>query len=215
MRPLALNGSQRGSHRHGVKRWGRAMPRVNGRLVAMFLTVAVPCEARASESTARTDSASAGLAFYAGAGVLGSPGAVGSDVAFGLRMRAASHLALNLDTAYGLVAASGVAQDRWWAIPAIAAVAPLGSTTLDVGAGMGVGTTSGYASWSAYAAAPLEPTWHHTVPAAQLHVSFSIPLEHIDLMARAQAGTLLGVAKLAPADGTWLGLTLGIQARVL
>ena len=195
------------------------MPRVNGRFVALFLTVALPCVAHANGADVMTDTSadpgSKGLALYAGAGVLGSPGSVGTDVALGLRLRAATHLALNLDTAYGLVGATGVAQDRWWAIPAIAAVASLGSTTLDVGAGMGVGTTSGYASWSAYGAAPFTPTWHHTVPSAQLHAALSFPLGPVDAMARAQAGTLLGVAGLAPANGTWLGITLGIQARIL
>jgi hypothetical protein len=65
-------------------------------------------------------------------------------------------------------------------------------------------------------AGPFDPTWHHTVPAAQIHTSLTAPFtSQVDLMARAQAGTLLGVPHLAVGDGTWLGITVGIQARLL
>src|SRR6185312_14382354 len=169
----------------------------------------------ASETVELADRASDGLSVYAGAGALGSPGTFGSDVALGLRLRAAPHVALDLDTAYGLVGSAGVAQDRWWAIPGVAAVLPLGDATLDLGAGVGVGTTSGYDSWAAYEAAPFEPEWHHTVAAGQVHLALTIPLGcGVDAMARAQAGTLLGVARLPAADGAWFGLTLGVQVRV-
>jgi len=195
------------------------MLRVTGCLVSILVLVAFPllAHARNIETNGElADSASSGLAVYVGAGALGSPGTFGSDVALGLRLRAAPHVALELDTAYGLVGSSGVAQDRWWAIPGVAAVLPLGNATLDLGAGMGVGTTSGYESWTAYEAAPFEPTSHHTVVAGQLHAALTLPISHqFDALMRVQAGRLLDGLSLSAADGTWLGLTLGVQARIL
>ncbi len=156
------------------------------------------------------------LDLLAAPGYLGSPTGCGGDVTLALRAGLFSHLAASLDLGYGLLGTRTEAQDRWWAIPSIAVVIPVGRATFDLGAGAGLGTASGYDSWSAYAALPFGPSWHVTTLAAQAHVLGSIPLtRQAGVFARLDAGSLFGVAGRPAADVSWYGLAVGVRARLL
>jgi hypothetical protein len=157
------------------------------------------------------------LSFLIGAGSLDSPGAAGGALWTGLRLALGRHLAVSTDLGYGLVGAAPSAQDRWWLIPALAAVIPLGPVRVDIGAGAGVGTSSGYPTWSKYLDAPFAPIWHDTVPIVRAHASAALPLEpNLDVFARAEVASLLNAG---PHDGTvdtlWVALWVGVQVGVL
>ena len=157
------------------------------------------------------------LGLFAGAGYLGSPGAEGGAFLAGLRLGVDRHFAASLDLGYGLLSAAPTTQDRWWLIPAASLVIPVGKVRFDVGAGAGVGTSSGYVSWSDYAARPFTPVWHYTVPAVRGHVTAAMELTpSLEVFARADVASLLTVASQAQAtDTTWFALWLGVQPRLL
>jgi hypothetical protein len=118
---------------------------------------------------------------------------------------------------YGLLTAPPTVQDRWWVMPAVAWVIPAGPVRLDLGAGAGVGTSSGYVSWSDYAARPFTPVWHFTVPAARAHLTAAVAVTpHLDLFARADVASLVFVGSPSGAmDTTWFALWIGVQPRLL
>jgi hypothetical protein len=153
------------------------------------------------------------LGLLAAAGYLGSPGAEGGAFLTGLRLGVDRHFAASLDLGYGLLRAPPSTQDRWWVIPAASLVIPAGKVRFDLGAGAGVGTSSGYVSWSDYAAKPFTPVWHYTVPAARAHLLAAIDLTPgLEVFARADVASLLAVPSQAGAtDTTWFALWLGVQ----
>jgi len=157
------------------------------------------------------------LGVFGGAGYLGSPGTEGTAVWGGLRLGLARHLAASVDVGYGLVGANVGMQDRWWAMPSVAGVLDVKRVRLELGAGGGVGTSSGYVSWPAYAAGPFAPVWHYTVPAVRAYLSATTPVrEGIDVLIRTEAATLILPGTHGPAsDVTWFALWLGVQSRLL
>lgn len=147
-------------------------------------------------------------------------GAYGACLGTGLRLRPADHFAASLDLGYGLAGTSPGMQDRWWIFPSAAGVLGWGRLRLDLGAGFGAATSSGYVSAPAYAAAPFTPVWHFTVPAARLHAAAAWQVRPtLDLYARLEGVSLLLTgAPQADAELTntlWLGLWLGVQYRLL
>ena len=102
-------------------------------------------------------------------------------------------------------------------IPTAALVIPVGAVRLDLGAGAGVGTSSGYVSWSAYAAGPFAPVWHYTVPAARAHAGAAIDVGNgVDLFVRLDLASLPFVGSQAAfGDTTWLALWFGAEPRLL
>jgi hypothetical protein len=151
------------------------------------------------------------FAFFAGATYLESAGTSGGALSAGVRLSLGSHLAASADLGYGLLGAPVGIDDRWWLIPSIAWVVPLGGASLDLGAGLGVGTVSGYASWSDYLAAPFTPVWHTTSPATRLHLGVAVPFTRkVDLFARMEAASLLASGTAAK-DDVWGGFWVGFQ----
>jgi len=160
------------------------------------------------------------LGLQAGVVGLASPGAYGSALGAGLRLRIGSHFAASVDLGYGLAGASPGLQDRWWLFPAVAGIIPAGRLRFDLGAGFGVATSSGYVSWAGYEAAPFGPIWHFTVPAVRAHLAAALPIAHwLDLFARLEVVSLLLVGPPHPdaelMDTLWIGLWLGVQYRLL
>jgi hypothetical protein len=184
--------------------------------LAAGLTLSGFAEAAESAPTSRDAPHSTALSVFAATDYLASPGAHGGAFSFGARLGVGDHFAGGLDLGYGLLDANDGAQDRWWVLPTIALVLPTGPATIDLGAGLGVGTASGYASWSGYLAAPFTPAWHYTVPAARLHLDVAFPCSRgLDVFLRAEAATLLGVQGASAEDSVWTGLSIGVRARVL
>src|SRR5689334_7879840 len=113
------------------------------------------------------------VSVYAGLGGLGGEPGAGLALEGGVRLRAGEHFAATFDLGYGVLGRARV-QDRWWLAPALAFTATLGPVQLDAGAGLGLGASSGYASWRAYADAPFDPDWaFQLVPMARAHVTAS------------------------------------------
>jgi hypothetical protein len=160
------------------------------------------------------------LGVFEDVGYLGSPGAWGSAFGAGLRLRLVEHFAASADLGYGLLSEAPAVQDRWWVIPSLAVVIPVRAVRFDVGVGAGVGTASGYTSWSAYMAAPFTPTWHATVPAVRGHAVASIPLTRsLGVFARVDVASLLFTgldgAHAGATDTSWVALSLGFEHRLL
>lgn len=113
------------------------------------------------------------VGLFAGVGALGSPGATGGAFLAGLRLGVGKHFAASVDLGYGLLTAPPTIQDRWWLMPSAALVIPAGSVRLDLGVGAGVGTSSGYLSWSDYDARPFTPSG--TTPSPPYELTSSRP----------------------------------------
>jgi hypothetical protein len=161
------------------------------------------------------------LAAFVSAGYLGSASTYGAAIDTGLRLELGTHLAASLDFGYGLVGASvPTMQDRWWLIPSLAVVVPVGGLRIDLGAGLGVGTSSGYAHASDYFDAPFVPRWHYTVPAVRAHaIAAHAVSRKVDVFLRADFASLVATGPLSGhasfGDTTWFGLYLGLQHGVL
>jgi len=167
------------------------------------------------------------LGLSVGLGYLGSAGMNGGALSLGLRYAPIRLVALSFDLGYGVLAAPPGVQDRWWLMPAVALVLPLGPVRLDVGAGLGLGASSGYRSWAAYVAGPFDPVWaFQLVPAARGHVSAALPLSRCcDGFARAELGGLIlsgsSIGSRVGGDGRtlgdrlWFQLALGVHFRLL
>jgi hypothetical protein len=193
-------------------------------LISVVLTTLAPRAHAEEQPLSSASSASAAhperLSLFAAAGYLGSPGASGGAFSSGLRLRLGAHFAGSFDVGYGILDTFAGTQDRWWAMPAIAFVVPAGPVRLDLGLGGGVGTSSGYASWSAYTAAPFTPTWHATVPAARAHAIASIPITRdTDAFLRADVATLVlagsGSSHTGAEDSLWVALWVGLSSRLM
>ena len=186
-------------------------------LRATALSAALACSALYPAAAAAEDWApDRSLGVFAGVGYLASPGTSGGAFWMGGRLGLGAHFAAGFDVGYGLLNAYPAVQDRWWVMPSAALVIPTGRLRWDIGGGFGVGTSSGYDSWSAYRAAPFGPVWHYTVPAARVHITAAFDLTHSwNVFARADAGTVfIGSAHDGAIDTTWGGLWLGVESRL-
>ena len=189
-------------------------------IVAFAVVLAANAEttARADESVEpRATPAPHSAALFAGLGALGSPGTVGAAFLTGLRLGVGEHFAASLDLGYGLLTAPPTVQDRWWLIPSAALVLPAGSLRFDLGAGAGVGTSSGYVSWSDYDARPFTPVWHYTVPAVRAHATMATQVARdLEVFARVDVASLVSVGSPTGAmDTTWVALWLGVEPSLL
>ncbi len=193
-------------------------------LLALASLGVAPRTAECAEPAAAVSAPPAGpdprLALQAGVVGIASPGAYGADLGAGLRLRFGRYLAISADLGYGLAGQSAGLQDRWWLFPAVAGVLRAGPARLDLGVGLGVATSSGYLSWSAYEAAPFTPIWHFTVPALRAHLAAAWPVtSSLDLYSRLEVVSLLLIsgpnANAELVNTLWVGLWLGIQYRLL
>ncbi len=158
---------------------------------------------------------------------LAAPGANGAAATAGVRLAMGRLFALGFDLGWGVVATSTVVHDRWWLMPTAAFVIPVGRVRIDLGAGLGFATASGYDSMDAFLAAPFMPVWaFQLVPAVRGHVGGAVTLsDSIDGFLRLDAGSLLLEGqKLGFRDGnpnptimdtTWFGLSVGVAFRLL
>jgi hypothetical protein len=158
---------------------------------------------------------------------LGNAAACGVVLSSGVRLALGTHAALSADLGYGVLSAPSATQDRWWIMPAIAWVIPAENVRWDVGAGLGLGASSGYASFADYTRGPFSPTWaFQLVPAARVHVMAAMPVgRDVDVFVRVEAAALLlsgtqlgfrnGSANPGPADTTWFDMGAGVQFRLL
>lgn len=162
---------------------------------------------------------------FASAGLLTSPSGAGADLSAGIRCGVARHFALTLDVGYGTIGAAPSLQDRWWVMPALVFAIPLGRLRVDLGAGLGLATASGFGSWSEYRAD--RTTWAvELIPTVRGHATVSLELTRsVELFARADLAALLlegntiGIRSGEPrpglSDTTWANLSFGVQFRLL
>jgi hypothetical protein len=167
------------------------------------------------------------LGVTAATSYLASGAGSGVAVSAGVRLAMGPHAALGADLGYGVLSAPSATEDRWWIIPTIAWVIPVERTRLDVGAGVGVGASSGYGSFAEYTSGPFSPVWaFQLVPAARAHVMAATPLgRDVDLFVRFEAASLLLSGKQlgfrhvsanpSASDTTWFDLGAGVQFRLL
>jgi hypothetical protein len=176
-----------------------------------------PADLDAAAITVPADVETRRLGVFAGAGLLGSPGTAGGAFCMGLRLGLPPHVAASFDLGYGLTTAPPTIQDRWWVMPSVALALPAGPVRVDLGVGFGVGTSSGYVTWPAYAAKPFDPIWHFTVPAARAHAIVFWPLSpRVELFARLDVASLfIRGPQPGLGDSTWAALLLGFQSRLL
>jgi hypothetical protein len=168
------------------------------------------------------------LGVFAGIGYLSAPGgAHGSAFNAGIRLGMGRHAALGFDLGWGLVTASPIVHDRWWLMPTVAFVIPAGRVRFDLGAGLGLATSSGYDNMDDFAAAPFMPVWaFQLVPAARAHAIATMQLNsRLDGFARLDVGSLLldgntvgfrdGNPRPGIMDTMWINLSLGVSFRLL
>jgi hypothetical protein len=158
---------------------------------------------------------------------LGSPAGCGAAVSPGLRFALGEHAALSLDLGYAVLSAPPTTQDRWWIMPAVAAVLRAELVRFDIGVGLGLGASSGYGSFTDYTRGPFAPRWaFQLVPTARVHLMAAAPLgRDLDVYLRAEAATLVlsgtdlgirnGDANPSMADTTWLDVGAGVQVRLM
>lgn len=186
-------------------------------VLALTLTAAV----------AAADDSSQKLGLFAGAGYLGGAESHGGALNAGVRLATGRHFAFSFDLGYGLINTPRSAQDRWWLIPSAAFVVPLGRTRIDLGAGLGLGASSGYSNWADYGDAPFDPSWaFQLVPTARGHAMVTTSVSRrLELFARLDVASLLldgnkiglreGNPRPTLADTLWINLWLGVQLGVL
>jgi hypothetical protein len=173
----------------------------------------------ASTASAAPTSDAPKVSLFAGAGYLASPGANGAAIEVGARFAVARDVALDFDLGYGVLAAAAgpTVQDRWWIMPALAYVIPAGRVRLDLGAGVGLGASSGYRSWSSYIDQPFMPVWaYQLMPTLRVHAA-----AWYDLSPRSSVFTRVEAAKLLMSgsdskwmDTTWATLSIGAAVDV-
>ena len=189
------------------------------RWTVLSLLLSVTAVASADPDPDRVASAReapAKLTLFTSAGYLATSGANGGALGTGVRWAVARHFALGFDLGYGLLATGAGMQDRWWLVPSMAVVFPVGRVSFDVGAGLGLGTASGYASWSEYAAHPFQADWEFQLePAARAHVIAAYALgPTLELFARAEAAALVLPHDASPGgttNSTWAMFSLGTR----
>ena len=164
------------------------------------------------------------LSLFVGTGYLASPGANGNAVSTGIRLRT-GHAALSFDLGYGLLSTRVGKQDRWWLIPAAAVVIPAGPVTFDLGAGVGLGTSSGFSSFKDWSND--RTTWEfQLIPAARAHAVTTLKLtDSFELFVRLDVASLLldrnsagfQTRRINPgiSETVWIHLWVGGQFRLL
>ena len=159
------------------------------------------------------------LSGFVSAGYLTTSGANGLALSTGVRLAVGPRFALGFDLGYGLLATDAGMQDRWWFIPSMAFVVPAHfgarAASFDFGVGLGLGTSSGYASWATYAAHPFTAAWEFQLePTVRTHVIASIAVSRsLELFARADAAALVlpHGSNANATDSTWLLFSLGTR----
>ena len=167
------------------------------------------------------------LSLFTSAGFLTTSGGNGGALATGVRYAVGSHFALGFDLGYGLMSTEGSAhgamQDRWWLVPSMAVVLPtrVGKfpLTFDIGAGLGLGTASGYASWNEYTSHPFSADWEFQLePAVRAHAIAAIAVSpSLEIFTRAEAAALVlpHGSSDSVTDSTWLMFSIGTRFRLL
>jgi hypothetical protein len=164
---------------------------------------------------------------WAAGGYLGGLSGHGAALAAGLRLALGEHVALGFDLGYGVLHDGSSAEDRWWLVPSAAWVTRAGRVRFDVGGGFGLGASSGYTSFSAYAAAPFSPVWaFQLVPVARGSVVAATPLTaatlgfvRLDVASLLLSGNSLGFRAGNPDAGlastSWLSVAFGAETEIL
>jgi hypothetical protein len=191
--------------------------------IAMLTLASAASAQDADKKTSKDVGAPMKLSVFTGAGYLGTSGGSGVVVTTGARYMIGEHFAVGVDLGYGLMAVQDAMQDRWWIIPSMAVVFParVGKLPLsfDVGAGFGWGTSSGYQSWSTYAARPFSADWAFQLePTVRAHAIAAVAVSHsVDVFVRADAAAMILPQNSSPsdADGMWMMLAMGTRFRML
>ncbi len=171
------------------------------------------------------------LALVGGVAALGSPGEIGLAFALGTRLALGRYSAVRFDIGYGVTGGSRSLEDRWWLVPSFVAVIPIEHIRVEVGAGVGVATSSGYTDFDAFVRDPFEDDWaYQLVPAVRGHLGLWLELEEgIDAYVQIDAGGLLTAGndiglRVGPDDGAgipsdaqlvWATLTVGTSHDLL
>jgi hypothetical protein len=190
------------------------------RSIAVLIALLIPGLAAASPSL--LDHSPNPLHAFVGLGYQGSPGGDGGAVIGGLRYGLGQHFALSFDAGYGALNSK---QDRWWLMPAVAFVLPTERVRFDFGAGLGLGTSSGFSTWSDFAAdrtlwaSQGVPTLRgHAIAAFTLTPRFEL-FARVDVSSQLLEGNTLGWrtgdGPARNAETMWINLSLGGQFRLL
>jgi len=133
------------------------------------------------------------LEVFAGLGYLSSIGSNGGAISAGVRYGFAQNFAVAFDLGYGVMRSTPGVEDRWWLMPALELSVPSGRFRYDLGAGVGLGASSGYSGGAAYLKGPFDPDWaYQLTPAARAYVRATYELGPAwKLFARLDASTLL------------------------
>ena len=185
-------------------------------LVALLLPTVAAAEPGLVDESLNT------LRAFVGLGYQGTPGGNGGVVTGGLRYGLGRHLALSLDASYGMVSSK---QDRWSVMPSIALVIPTDRLRFDLGAGIGPGTSSGFATWddfahdrTAWANEAVPTVRSHAIAAFTLTPRFEL-FARVDVSGQLLEGNTLGWrhgdGPAHNADVMWINLSLGGQFRLL
>jgi hypothetical protein len=187
----------------------------------------VPSDETTAAAPASPPSRTRALDVWVAGGYLGGLAGHGAALASGLRLGLGEHVALGFDLGYGVLHGGASAEDRWWLVPSVAGVARAGRVRFDLGAGLGLGASSGYASFSAYAAAPFSPVWaFQLVPVARASVLAAMPLTQttrgflrIDVASLLLSGNSVGLRAGSPdvvlASTSWVCIALGAETGIL
>jgi hypothetical protein len=187
---------------------------------AIVLAMLAPAIARAAPTSLEPQPRK--LRAFVGLGYVGSPGGDGGAVLGGLRLSMGKHLALSFDAGYSALSSK---QDRWWLMPSIALVVPAGPVRFDAGAGLVLGTSSAFSTWSDFAAD--RTLWaSQGVPAVRGHAIAAVTLTpRFELFARVDVSSQLlegntlgwrtGDGPTRNADTMWINLWLGGQFSIL
>ncbi len=189
-------------------------------LIAAFLTLVTPTLGAAAPVLLEHEQRP--LHAFVGLGYQGSPGGDGANVIGGLRYGMGKHLALSFDAGYGVLSSK---QDRWWLMPAVAVVVPTQVVRLDLGVGLGLGTSSGFSTWddmaadrTLWASQGVPTVRGHAVAAFTLTPRFEL-FARVDVSSQLLEGNALGWrtgdGPLRNPDTMWINLSLGGQFRLL
>jgi hypothetical protein len=171
------------------------------------------------------------LDLVGGVAVLGAPGELGLAFVLGTRLALGRYTALRFDIGYGVMGGERSLEDRWWLVPSFAVVAPFDDGRVELGLGVGFATSSGYASFEAFAREPFEDDWaYQLVPAVRGHLALWLELgADVDAYVQLDAGGLVTQGndvglrvgpnedRLAPtaAQLTWATLSVGTSHSLL
>jgi hypothetical protein len=186
---------------------------------AVLVVMTFPTLARATDpdTTPNQKRIDTKLDLFGSLGYLGSSGASGSAFTLGVRYGVGKHFAVSFDAGYGVLGLNSgpTVQDRWWLIPSVALVLPAGPVRFDIGAGFGLGATSGYDTFSQYAKEPFMPVWaFQLVPTVRGHAIASMPIgRKMDVFVRTDVATLLlpSGPHTNPTDAMWVQMAVGVS----